>query len=46
MKNKSSIWFNRMVPALATVLFTLIGVRYVIDPIGAVAPHQTTIWLQ
>ncbi len=40
---RSSAWFNRVVLAGAAILFSLIGIRYVIDPVGAVAPHQITL---
>lgn len=40
---RHSVWFSRLVLALATLLFSLIGVRYVLDPIGAVAPHRITL---
>src|SRR2546425_7424550 len=40
---RQSLWFNRLVLAGATVLFSLIGIRYIVDPITAVAPHQITL---
>jgi len=38
-----SVLFNRLVLAGATILFSLIGIRYVLDPINAVAPHQISL---
>ena len=38
-----SVLFNRLVLAGATILFSLIGIRYVLDPINAVAPHQIAL---
>jgi hypothetical protein len=40
---RASLWFNRVVLAGATVLFSLIGIRYIVDPVGAVAPHAITL---
>ena len=40
---RHSVWFSRLVLAAATVLFSLIGIRYIVDPISAVAPHQITL---
>jgi len=40
---RHSVLFNRLVLAGATILFSLIGTRYVLDPINAVAPHQITL---
>ena len=40
---RQSLWFNRLVLAGATILFSLIGIRYIADPISAVAPHQITL---
>jgi Domain of unknown function (DUF4345) len=38
-----SVWFNRVVLAGATILFSLIGTRYIVDPVAAVAPHRITL---
>ncbi len=38
-----SVLFNRLVLVGATILFSLIGVRYAFDPIKAVAPHQIAL---
>ena len=40
---RQSIWFNRVVLGGATILFSLIGVRYIADPVGEVAPHAITL---
>jgi uncharacterized protein DUF4345 len=40
---RHSVWFTRLVLAGATILFSLIGVRTIVDPIGAMAPHQITL---
>jgi hypothetical protein len=40
---RASLWFDRVVLAGATVLFSLIGIRYIVDPVGAVAPHAITL---
>jgi len=40
---RHSVWFSRLVLAGATVLFSLVGIRYVVDPIGAVAPHHIAL---
>ena len=34
-----SVWFSRVVLGAAAVLLASIGLRYVIDPMGAVGPH-------
>ena len=33
------VWFSRVVLGAAAVLLASIGLRYVIDPMGAVGPH-------
>jgi Domain of unknown function (DUF4345) len=43
---RHSVWFGRLVLVGATLLFVLIGIRYVFDPIGAVAPHQIALGSQ
>jgi hypothetical protein len=40
---RQSLWFNRVVLAGAAILFSLIGVRYVVDPVSEVAPHAITL---
>jgi Domain of unknown function (DUF4345) len=40
---RQSLWFNRVVLAGATLLFSLIGVRYIVDPVSEVAPHAITL---
>src|SRR5437762_5864494 len=40
---RQSLWFNRVVLAGATILFSLIGMRYIVDPVSAVAPHAITL---
>jgi hypothetical protein len=36
-------WFSRAVLVAATALFAAIGARYVVDPVGAVAPHRIVL---
>jgi hypothetical protein len=40
---RHSVWVGRLVLAGATLLFVLIGIRYVLHPIDAVAPHRITL---
>jgi Domain of unknown function (DUF4345) len=40
---RQSIWFTRVVLGGATILFSLIGVRYIVDPVSEVAPHAITL---
>ncbi len=38
-----SIWFGRIVLAGATILFTLVAFRQIVDPIGSSVPHQIAL---
>lgn len=38
-----SIWFSRIVLLAATLLFSMIALRSLLDPIGAAAPHAITL---
>jgi hypothetical protein len=38
-----SIWFSRAVLLIATLLFSAIALRSLVDPIGAAAPHAITL---
>jgi DoxX-like protein len=40
---RRSIWFGRLVLAAATLLFSLIALRQIADPIGASTPHQIAL---
>ena len=40
---RHSFWFGRIVLAAATVLFSLVALRQIADPIGASAPHQISL---
>jgi len=40
---RHSIWFGRLVLVGATILFTLIALRQIADPIGASTPHQIAL---
>jgi uncharacterized protein DUF4345 len=40
---RRSIWFGRFVLAAATLLMIRIGVEYLTDPVGAVAPRGITL---
>jgi|GEM_PF-2013727 len=40
---RHSVWFGRLVLAGATILFSLIALRQIADPIGASAPHQIAL---
>jgi hypothetical protein len=38
-----SPWFSRVVLGAAALLLTSIGLKYIVDPVGAVAPHEITL---
>src|SRR5215470_11789667 len=38
-----SQWFGRIVLGVATVLLASIAFKYIVDPVGAVAPHGITL---
>jgi uncharacterized protein DUF4345 len=38
-----SIWFARAVLGAATTLLASIGLKYIVDPVGAVAPHRIVL---
>jgi Domain of unknown function (DUF4345) len=40
---KHSIWFGRIVLAVATFLFTMIALRGLFDPVGSSAAHEITL---
>src|SRR5579859_544179 len=40
---RHSIWFNRLVLAAATFLFSTIALRGLFDPVGSSAMHQITL---
>jgi len=40
---RGSIWFGRVVLGAATLLMVRIGVEYLTDPVGAVAPRGITL---
>jgi hypothetical protein len=40
---RHSVWFGRFVLAAAAILFTVIAVRQIADPIGASASHQIAL---
>jgi Domain of unknown function (DUF4345) len=40
---RHSIWFGRLVLAGATILFSLIALRQIADPVGASTPHQIAL---
>jgi DoxX-like family/Domain of unknown function (DUF4345) len=40
---RHSIWFGRLVLAAATILFSLIALRQIADPVGASMPHQIAL---
>jgi len=40
---RHSIWFNRLVLAVATFLFSAIALRGLFDPVGSSAVHQITL---
>jgi hypothetical protein len=40
---RHSVALNRFILVAAATLFSAIAVRYVTDPVGAVAPHQFTL---
>jgi len=40
---RHSLWFSRIVLAGATILFSLIALRQIADPVGASAPHQIVL---
>lgn len=40
---RHSIWFGRLVLAAATILFSLIALRQIADPIGSSTPHQIAL---
>ncbi len=40
---RHSVLFNRIVLSAATLLFTLIGIRYVLAPLAEAAPHQISL---
>lgn len=40
---RHSVWFGRLVLAVATILFSLIALRQIADPIGASTAHQIAL---
>lgn len=40
---RHSIWFSRFVLVGATLLLTRVGLAYIADPVGSVAPHQIAL---
>lgn len=41
--SRHTIWLSRAVLLAATFLFSMIALRNLVDPVGAVAPHEITL---
>jgi Domain of unknown function (DUF4345) len=41
--SRASLWINRIVLGAATLIFTMIGLRYLADPVGASAATGATL---
>lgn len=42
-KLRHTIWFSRVVLLAATLLFSIIALQHLLDPVRAVAPHEITL---
>ena len=42
-KLRHTIWFSRVVLLAATLLFSMIALQHLLDPVRAVAPHEITL---
>jgi hypothetical protein len=40
---RDSVWLNRLVLGFAIVVFSLIAVRTIFDPVGSTAPHRIVL---